>query len=491
MTVDRLEPGGAGAHAPSEPPRREHLVGTLAALASAVILCVLVPAWIVTTTPSPPPGTPWPWTLLLLLWAGARLSHLVASGRPHLYSVTAWIFIYVWGGMAATLQLRTGLEPDTTPYLLPWTLGPAAAAILIGVAGLEAGAWLASRRQRLGTGDSQRGEGRARRISRSGVALATALTVGYLGFLFSRVGLGTFFSSREALASAVSGGFGDSAASALASGALLTMPLVTFHALVQLRRRERAEKGRAGYLIPTLVIGSLLLVSVNVISSPRSWFGTVLLSLAILGGATATVARTRATIAVLLLGMVLIFPAADTYRHADGDRNFLSQIDARQLATSGDYDVFAQTANTIAYVEHEGISWGIQALGSPLVWVPRSLWSGKPEDTGVIVARERGYDFTNLSAPLWAEAYINGGWPLVPVVMGIFGYFMRRADFRFATDSVRHAGSLASVSGAVLPFYMIVILRGSLLQATGMAIAFVAVLWLVSEDETLPQHRDP
>ena len=140
--------------------------------------------------------------------------------------------------------------------------------------------------------------------------------------------------------------------------------------------------------------------------------------------------------------------------------------------SSGDYDAFAQLNNTLLYVGQSGITWGKQALGVVLFWIPRDIWPGKPVDTGVLLANFREYRFTNLSAPLWAEFYINLG-----IVGGIFGmillgYWMRRSDDR--TSVLLGSGKRPTLVALILPFYLIMILRGSLLQA----MAFLALMTL-------------
>ena len=115
------------------------------------------------------------------------------------------------------------------------------------------------------------------------------------------------------------------------------------------------------------------------------------------------------------------------------------------------------------FVQERGTTSGRQALGVALFWVPRAVWPEKPVDTGILLAEYRGYKFTNLSAPLPAEMYINGGWWLMTAGMAVLGASTRRFDRRIV-QSFSYAKAPV-VLGSILPFYMIIIMRGSLLQA--------------------------
>ncbi|GAP54475.1 conserved hypothetical protein [Arthrobacter sp. Hiyo6] len=84
------------------------------------------------------------------------------------------------------------------------------------------------------------------------------------------------------------------------------------------------------------------------------------------------------------------------------------------------------------------------------------------------------YSFKNLSAPLWAELYINGGWVLLIVGMFIVGRVIARLDD--STERILATSGRPSVAACILPFYLLIVLRGSLLQS----VAFMAVIILAS-----------
>ncbi len=209
-------------------------------------------------------------------------------------------------------------------------------------------------------------------------------------------------------------------------------------------------------------------------------------------GAYATLTRYRFFVTGLLAGIVVVFPYIDIARY---DRQDLapSKGGPLQALTSGDFDAFAQTANTWAYLQELGPTWGRQALGVVLFWVPRTLWPDKPEDTGILIAHFRQYSFTNLSAPLPAELIINFSWVGLVVICFLIGRALLRIDL--LVDRRLRLGSTGPTLSYVLPFYMIILLRGSLLQAMAFLVTILASSWLLrfsgTDPESVPVPAEP
>jgi hypothetical protein len=131
-----------------------------------------------------------------------------------------------------------------------------------------------------------------------------------------------------------------------------------------------------------------------------------------------------------------------------------------------DFDAFQAVANTIALVDREGVSGGRQIAGAVLFAVPRQLWPDKPLATGQLVGEKSGYAFTNISAPLWAELYVDGGLLLVLAGFLAYGAAVRTLD-RWYRWSQRGGGG-ARVVSVLVPIYagyQFFVLRGSLMPA--------------------------
>jgi hypothetical protein len=101
--------------------------------------------------------------------------------------------------------------------------------------------------------------------------------------------------------------------------------------------------------------------------------------------------------------------------------------------------------------------------------VPRGLWEDKPRDTGINLAREARFENANLSAPLWIEAYSDGGFLLLFFVFFIFARVHRRIGNSLA--------STAPPFGIIAVFEQLIILRGSLIATMASTTAIFAV-WL-------------
>jgi hypothetical protein len=126
----------------------------------------------------------------------------------------------------------------------------------------------------------------------------------------------------------------------------------------------------------------------------------------------------------------------------------------------------------------DGVDYGKQLVGALMFWFPRGLWPGKPLDTGIYIANGRGYRFTNLSAPLWIEFFLNGGWILLVVGMCALGFFLHRWDSRL--DRQLETFRMPTVLGCIVPFYLMILLRGSLIQAVPYLFFAVVVASFIS-----------
>ncbi len=396
---------------------------------------------------------PWPWFVAIVVGSALRYSLLIMRGEPRLFELSIWLFVYLFMGLAPLIQIRTGSYPETTPGMLIGLEGRSAAVIIVGTLAFAFGAWL------------WRGKATATQVR--DISAHATYRLACCALLFSwwyiHATAGSLFADRDTYGMARAALWPNPVIGSLV-GALSTTPLlVSAAATIVLYKRDR----KAG--VRLLIVAEIitLAVVVNPISGARIAFGSVFLSLIAMLGGFATSRGFRISAIVVVTCMVLVFPYADAFRHGAPSGNLFGKGDPVQAMTKGDFDSFAQITNTVSYVDNHGVTYGRQALGVALFWVPRSLWSGKAEDTGVLLARDRQYGFTNLSAPLWSELFINGGWLVLMLGMGGLGCILRRQD------QIRIASTNVGVSGSILPFSMLIVLRGSLLQAIA---GFAAVI---------------
>jgi hypothetical protein len=183
--------------------------------------------------------------------------------------------------------------------------------------------------------------------------------------------------------------------------------------------------------------------------------------------------------------MLAIFPFTDAFRTTlKASFKAANPVDSLM---SGDYDSFAQLMNGYLVGTREGIPVGKQFSGVLLFWLRRAWWEDKPVDTGVHIANVRGYGFTNLSAPLWIELYLNGGWVLLVVGMFALGYGLHRWDTRL--EAQIQVARIPGPVGCILPFYMLILLRGSLLQAAAFLFFIVTFSLFVAQRKKANTRR--
>lgn len=437
-----------------------------------VSMVVLVPIVVIGFTPTPHRSV-WMGALVVTTIAGVRYAWIIGEGYRRLIEMSFWMFTYVFLGLAPLAQLRLEQNPPTTPRLDP-SLDPAALVIVVtGLVFFCVGLFVAKlvwpRLPAVMTGE--RGAGRIDPVRAVILAvIALALNAYYIG----KIGIGTLLESRTAVTEQAEGALGQSSTAVIiAAGAMMSL-LVAFIAVVKYYD-TMAVKERL--LLPVIIVlGAVLCVTLNPISNARYLFGTAALAVAALFGLFATRGRFRVVAILAVAALVLVFPLADAFRYSSSAQ--FKTSNPLESLTSPDYDAFAQINNTVLYVQNNGNTGGDQALGVLFFWVPRTIWPDKAQDTGVLLATSRNYAVDNLSAPLWTELYINGGYAVLILGMLLFGLVAGVQDRRIEI-SLRTARA-PTVLACILPFYAIILLRGSLLQAMSYLVVIISCALFVT-----------
>jgi hypothetical protein len=463
--------------------------GALLTLWTFAVMAVFVPAILIRFT-GVPTSAHWLWSLPVIALSAARFAFLIGNGERRLFEMAFWCYSYAFLGLAPLTQLRSDDWPSTVPRIDGTYVGAATLIAVVGCCAFLAGA-------ALDNAASLRTVGRLTKaahdtvkplftINYSHTVLLCAFAVLVDLYLFSQVGWLLFLHSRDDITTAETGALPDTSTFAMVRSAGSMGPLVAFIALLRFRAEAKNALLRGANIsanvmrsnMALLVLMGILLADVmNPISTARYLAGTAILAVAAAFGLFATKLRFRLTACGFLVGLLLIFPLADAFRETS--KAELKSTNPVQSLLSGDYDSFAQLTNGYLVAAREGIVPGKQFLGVLLFWVPRPLWIDKPLDTGPFIANERGYSFTNLSAPLWIEFYLNGGWLLLAVGMFALGFGLHRWDTRLnAQLSVQ---SMPAPIGCILPFYLMILLRGSLLQAISFLFCILVFTAFVSQ----------
>jgi hypothetical protein len=312
----------------------------------------------------------------------------------------------------------------------------------------------------------------------SGNRLWLLVAVAYAGSALCVVKLGgpaVFFGSRQDIsesvqASGLAGAGGDSHVGSAFIRGFGTVPAL-LALLVLLRWMATSSRARRN-LAAILALAGLVVVNVvvnNPISNPRYWFLTVVFSILFTAFPRSPAAYRTALVAGVV-GALVLFPFLDRFRYDAGGYHPVQSTSVLDPLTLKDYDQIGMFANTISYV-HAGAGHtdGRQLAGDVFFFVPRSVWPGKPLDSGVVVGRWMGMNNTNLSSPLWAELWLDFGPSGMTAGLLLVGYGAARADLRYArrTRDGGRPGALAAVVVPMAAGYSFILLRGPMLQAVG------------------------
>ena len=274
-----------------------------------------------------------------------------------------------------------------------------------------------------------------------------------------------------------------SPASLIVKRCLLFLPSATLLILLQ----ETVRSGRK-LLFSRICVLLLLLLLVFITENPytekRNALGPLYIALLLVAfpGFFATWAR---RMLLLVGGMVLIFPAITIFTH--NHQQTVADVSLTQVSNilmdhyfSINYDSWANIYTAVEIAGAHGVQWGHQLLGSLLFFVPSGVWSGKPLATGIFLANylTKSYSmwFTNLSAPLIAEGYLDFGFVGVILYAGAAAFVVTLLN-RVARRSSKWVSYPLAIYGAV---FLMIVLRGSLMIALGFASAALLAFAIAS-----------
>lgn len=448
--------------------------GALIALWTFAASAVFVPAAIIRFT-GIPTNSYWLWSLPIIAISAARFAWLIGNGERRLFEMIFWQYSYAFLGLAPLAQLRENLFPETDPRMDITYTAAAALIALVGCCAFLAGAGLDNVTARRRYWAAKRTHDVVKQVftvnyTRTVLFCAFAVLVNI--YYLSHVGWILFMESRTEAQEAAAAAWPSAMHLDVIVGACSSMALlVAFIALMRFRKEAKRARMWGETISPhvmrtnmalIVIIGMLLANTMNPISTARYLSGTAMLAVATAFGLFATKLRFRVTACAFLAGMLLIFPLADAFRYS-GQAELKSTSPIQSLL-SPDFDSFVELMNGYLVAARDGIVPGKQFSAVLLFWLPRSLWTHKPVDTGIYIANERGYGMTNVSAPLWIEFYLNGGWLLLAVGMFALGFGLHRWDTRL-NDQFDLDG-MPGLVACILPFYLMILLRGSFLQAS-------------------------
>ena len=402
-------------------------------------------------------------TILLVLPA-VLLVQSVTTRRFSLAWSVFWVWSFIFLGLAPSFQLAQGRLPWGAP-LHEVEVESAQLIVLCGHAVVIVAYFLASRLLRVSTGQAtplQRVGGDRLRLTvnvligvHSAVAIAFALLMGAALFQGRSV-----FSSRLVELSDTPG-----------TGTLYF--LATAGAVVIPATAITLRKLGHSVAVPLIVFSAgVSFLVVNPFIGSRFLTGSFLV--AVVAAVISANARRWLSLGLILL-FVTVFPALDLLRGDGTGATRIEFTDPKSTLVGLDYDAFEMLyrAATLGGEIPAGLATRAELLLAPFLrWVPVASNYVQGDASGPVVAQATGMGFTNVSMPLWGEAYLIGGWPGVIVTFAAIGVLLT-----LTRRAVSLTGVLLEAPVAALLF---IILRGSLYEVLGYLLFAVLVAAVVA-----------
>ncbi|WP_130506703.1 hypothetical protein [Microterricola gilva] len=255
-----------------------------------------------------------------------------------------------------------------------------------------------------------------------------------------------------------------------------------------------ARRYDVGIPLPVvLLVCALGFVATNPLTGSRFLTGTFLLAL--IGALLLRRHLLRFVPLGIMLTFVTLFPSLDILRNDGTGAEELALSMPSQTLLTFDFDSFEMLLRAVTVFGHvpNGFPTPFELFLAPVLrWVPVLSATTQGHDGGPVVAEITGMTWTNVSMPLWGEAYLVGGFVAVALAFAAFGIVLglvRPSPGVLQPMRTPAALMIEVPVGALL----IMLLRGSLASVLGyllFTLALGIVIWLVwRRDEAGPRIR--
>jgi len=436
--------------------------------------------------------------LLIVIVSSLRLAFFSIQNDKRIISMTFWIFVYIFLGLSPFLQLLSNHMPLEGSYMSA-TIITTFLIICNGLLFFEFGWWLGCNISTPVT-DIMKYSMICRYINLKRTVLLSILAMVGITIIIWKLGgfESVFLSREEQLNILIEFSKGESQAKLQILSTLLRVPIfIALFLLSTIWLHERKQSKNYGHFniwkkILLFVIVVINLLINNPVSSPRYWFGTIILSFIFLALPWRSKYSFSFLMTAIMLLFLFVFPFADLFRSTTNIDKLALQVSSNisnPLVNKSDYDSFQQIINTTEYVEDHGIAFGKQMLGTLMFWVPRNLWSSKPTPSGVVVAEYKGYEYTNLSMPLWGEAYMDGGLLGVILIFVTYGFFTSVIE-NIYIKNYSSGPNFLNTFVPVYAAYQLFMLRGTLMSAFAYFMPIVIFMFIATKRENWNNIRN-
>lgn len=433
-----------------------------------VLVIAVIPIVLVATTGVPADAYMFPVVGVLLMncYAAVRLRQCLTEGASSALPLGFWLFIVVFFAGPFVVQVTSQTYPlDRILLVRPSgsSIGVAALSLGVGALGYQAGWAVAGRHRRRPRKSRLARSWDAPMIYRS-VIVAVTLSVTAATIAIWRHGLRPFVTSRQAVEAAYFGTGSElelafnQTANAFGGFELQITRYVTAVAFLgAVGARSALVHRRRQWRVACVVTFVPCMLS----NGPTAASRTVFLSVLVGWWLVSERARVRpdrygAIMVGGIIALTLMFPSLDIFRVSGQDVELRDPV--THYRTELDYSPVQQSMRVDDVVLQDGHTFGRQALGATLAFVPRSIWTDKPLSTTFVVSPDIGLV---IGTPLWSEGYLEFG------LVGAFGYCflggfaLRRVASWTAAASSNPFVRSASAIGLGL---VVLIVRGDLLS---------------------------
>lgn len=380
---------------------------------------------------------------LSLILAAFGLGYRLAKCNNQLLSLMGLIYIVYFLSLPGLYQLQFDAFPwrDLSTYD-PQHIWMASVTVLTGTVFLFLG-YLVPVRQKTDDGWTIAGKKRDVVLMQSAILLALLLLA--LAFALYKFGLGELLSTRGQR-----GRFAGTRETLAAVGLMVQLPsaigvMAFIGSVLALRTRTWLS-----WIVMFICLGANLILNYPLAVARYTFFGMLLAGLFTYVGQW-NAKRAGLFFAVFIVSFLTVFQLAGQISR-DREVNLdLEIFNPTDYLAHGDLDGFQSVANVTKLVDDRGLSYGNGLLSAALFFVPRAIWTHKEQPTGLAAAQNAGFDFVNVSSPIFSEFYHDFALPGVALGSLLLGLFAKWMERRHVWESF------------ILAAFTIILMRGSLL----------------------------
>lgn len=251
--------------------------------------------------------------------------------------------------------------------------------------------------------------------------------------------------------------------------------VITFSTVIVINWQRTSKNS----FIFTIIALLILLIGCFPMHLSRNAFGAIYIC--VLVTLVPWIKKNNRFIVLFTVCFLFMFPVMDLYRHKSftevGLREiFNSLITYKDYFNTANYDAYQMIIAAENATDIVGYTYGRQLLGVLLFFIPRNMWVNKPIGTGAYISSIINLEFSNISAPLIAEGYINFG--IIGIIgFGLFtGMILRMLDNTYWSNNKENLSFINLIYFYVVP-YMLFICRGDLLSAWAYLCAYLFVAY--------------